>query len=135
MRFSPAIDASAAGDHRMNHAIVLEEHREAAVVPARDRRLTDRGVARERGTEMLFDLAHGGAAPRAIEPGLTQLHLVVHHDGVGECRAGDSATAQERCKNSGLHATVLQLRHDYSTAKNLSKRSGRATRADCVTHV
>src|ERR1700731_2013662 len=102
-----ASEASAPGDHRVNHAVVLEEHQKGVVVPAWDRGLTDRGGARERGTEMLFDLAHGAAAPGAIQPGLTQLHLVVHHDGVGDCRAGERATAQERCQNSGLHATVL----------------------------
>src|ERR1700687_5786618 len=124
------IDASAADDHCVNHAVVLEEHRKSAVVPARDRRLTDRGVARERGTEMLLDLTHGAAAFGAIELGRTHLHLVVHQDGIGDCGAGGGATAQERCENSGLHVTALQLLHDYSTAKNLSKRAGRAARTD-----
>src|SRR4029077_12885970 len=104
-------EASAAGDHRVNDPVVLEEHREAAVVPARDRRLVrsaaHRGMAGDRRAELLLDLTHGAAALGASELRLTHLHLVVHDQGIGDCGAGGSATAQERCENSGLHATVL----------------------------
>src|SRR4030088_2507632 len=106
----------------MNDPVVLEEHREGAVVPARDRRLVrsaaHRGMAGDRRAEVLLAFAHGTAALGAIELRLTHLHLVVHHQGIGDRGAGGSATTQERCENTGLHATVLQLAHDYSTGKN-----------------
>jgi len=89
----------------------------------------------DRRAEVLLDFAHGAAAFGAIELRLTHLHLIVHDDGIRECATGASATAQERCENSGLHATVLQLPHDYSTAKNLSKRARWGTGSDFVTHV
>src|SRR5438874_13760337 len=44
-----SLDASTAGDHRVNDPVVLEEHREAAVIPACDRRL-------------VRSAAHGGMA-------------------------------------------------------------------------
>src|SRR2546421_9985 len=123
-----SLDASTAGDHRVNDPVVLEEHREAAVVPACDRRLVrsaaHRGMAGDRRAEVLLDFAHGAAALGAIELRLTHLHLVVHHERFGECTAGGSATAQERRENSGLHETLLQLPRDYSTGGNLSKRAG-----------
>jgi len=92
-------------------------------------------MAGDRRAEVLLDFAHGAAAFGAIELRLTHLHLIVHHERFGECAAGGSATAQESCENSGLHATVLQLPHDYSTAKNLSKRARWGAGSDFVTHV
>jgi hypothetical protein len=64
-------------------------------------------MAGDRRAELLLDLTHSATALGASELRLTQLHLVVHHEGFGDCAAGDSATTQERCENSGLHATVL----------------------------
>src|SRR5438309_5062723 len=106
--------ASAAGGDRVYHAIVLEEHREAAVVPARDRRLVrsaaHRGMAGDRRAEVLLDFAHGAAALGAIELRLAHLHLVVHHERFGDCATGGSATAQERRENSGLHGLSSNCR-------------------------
>src|SRR5262252_3375471 len=75
-----------ADDHGMDDAVVLEEHREAAVVPARDRRLLRRasayrGMAGGRRAELLLDLVHGEAALRTIELRLAHLHLIVDHEG------------------------------------------------------
>src|SRR5213080_373219 len=66
-----SLDASTAGDHRVNDPVVLEEHREAAVVPACNRRLVRSaahgGMAGDRRAEVLLDFAHGAAALGAIE--------------------------------------------------------------------
>src|SRR5437016_12936813 len=109
-----SLDASTAGDHRVNDPVVLEEHRETAVIPARDRRLVrsaaHRGMSGDRRAEVLLDFAHGAAAFGAIELRLTHLHLIVHDDGIRECATGGSATAQERCENSGLHGLSSNCR-------------------------
>src|ERR1700680_4604239 len=96
--------ASAACRHGVNHALVLEEHRKAVVVPARDRRLADGGMAVDGRAEMLLDLLHRAAALGTINLRFAHLDLIVDDDGLGERGAREGATAQHHSANSGRTA-------------------------------
>src|SRR5215472_18503735 len=107
----------------MNDAVTLEEHPEAVVVPARDRRLlrgasADGGMAGGRRAELLLDLVHGEAALRTIELRITHLHLIVDHEGFGNSSARERTATQQCGQNAGLHATTLprHTHRDYNTA-------------------
>ena len=52
----------ASSGYRVNDSIVLEEHREARIVPTGDRWRTDRVVLGNRRAELRFHLRHGNAA-------------------------------------------------------------------------
>src|SRR6516165_6497887 len=118
----------------MDDAVALEEHREATVVPARDRRLlrrasAHRGMAGGRRAKLLLDLVHGEAALRTIELRLAQLQLIVDHEGFGNSSARGHTPPQQCGQNAGLHATTLLVpRGDYNTAGNLPKRATLAAR-------
>src|SRR5579864_1230426 len=88
-------------DHRVDDAIALEHHREAAVVPAGDRGLllrasADCGVTVGGRAELLLDLTHGEATLRTLDLRVAHLHLVVDDDGFGGSGARQR-TATEQC--------------------------------------
>src|SRR5437773_1647570 len=128
-----AMAASAAGGDRVYHAIVLEEHREPVVVPARDRRLVrsaaHRGMAGYRRAEVLLDFAHGAAALRTIDLRVTHLHLVVHDDGLGDRGTRRGARGGERREHhSGLHGNLTS--NSFPTiARSEERRVGKEWRS------
>src|SRR6516225_6034566 len=128
-RDSGAGEDGPAAYHRVDDAVMLEDHREAVVVPAGNWRLlwraaTDRGMTCDWGAEVLFDIVHGEPTLRTIDLRVAHLHLIVHHDGFGNCGTRQRTTAQQCGEDAGLHATtLLETRCDYNTAQNLSKTS------------
>src|SRR6202035_1637839 len=64
----------AARCHRVDHSIVLEEYREARIVPTGYGRLAHGRVLLNGRAEVLLDLGHRATPLRSVDGGVTQGH-------------------------------------------------------------
>src|SRR5947209_6868989 len=88
----------------MDDAVVLEENREARVVPAGDGGLAHRWMLFDRRAKVLFYLGHCAAALRAVDRRVAELNLIIDHEGLGESRAAHRQEQSEQ--NRGLHGLM-----------------------------
>src|SRR5882724_5890289 len=93
----------AARRHRMDDSIVLEEHREARVVPAGDGRLPYGRMLLGGRTKMLLHFGHRAAALRPVHGRVTQGELIVYDQSLGQASAAGCEAAKQCDQNSSLH--------------------------------
>src|SRR5262245_13166780 len=87
----------------VDDVLVLEENREARVVPAGDRRLADRIMTAGRLAEFGGDAVHGHAAAWRLDPGIAHGDTLVHVDDLGRREAGQGSGRDGGSQDAELH--------------------------------
>ncbi len=85
----------AARRYRVDHSIVLEEYREARIVPSGDGRLAYGRMLLDRRAEVLLDLGHRAAAFRSVHGGVAQGELIVYDQSLSQARAAGREAAKQ----------------------------------------